>query len=821
MSPPDPRDMSAEPDVARSSQPAAKRGLGAWLPSVRLRTALLVGGLLPPLLAALMAGTLSAGFVQRNALQEARLNLSHDADGAVALLHDMADSLALYAAAAADRSSMGRALAGGEDQPALEMIDRTRRSLQSVGSMIEEVEAIRVDGSVLASTMGDAARGRFREDLIGPMTTAGEPDAQAFTRVIDDPRAPGSFLLAGNAPVMSDSEHVGWISLVRRVNAQFVSDLAKLSRRDLLLVSSDGLVAGTITVNPDSLFRQWRGPSETEARPMVLAGNRFITLYRHLNIPGSDLGVLLLWPQADVDRPGNLAVGAIVLSVLFVLFLVIPAVAFLGARLARRLHTLSVMFTELGEGRKSSQLASGDMPMIQELRDLRRATELFRENLAERERLTERLSWMANFDALTRLPNRALFQDRLQQSLAAAPREGRTIALLCLDLDRFKEVNDTLGHAAGDQLLRRIAERLELCIRSADTVARLGGDEFSILMPGIEGPEEAEMLARRVIGAISIPVELEGKHAEVGVSIGIALSDGSHAPATLQQEADVALYAAKAEGRRTWRFFEPAMNEAQRRRRALEAALREGLHRNEFSVVYQPQVNLSSGRLTGAEALLRWQDSSGTRHSPADFVPLAEDTGLILPIGEFVLAEACRFGAVRPSLLVAVNASAVQLREPGFARMVERTLQQTGMSASRLEIEMTETAILRDMEAVMSNIRLLRHMGVRIALDDFGTGFSSLSHLRQLECDRIKIDRSFVKEVAEQPQARAMVRAMVGMAKAVGVELIGEGVETPAQARALREEECAEAQGFLFGAPVSAEEFDRLRLDRGELASVD
>ncbi|MBC4014479.1 EAL domain-containing protein [Siccirubricoccus deserti] len=425
--------------------------------------------------------------------------------------------------------------------------------------------------------------------------------------------------------------------------------------------------------------------------------------------------------------------------------------------------------------------------------------------------MLDRVAHLATHDALTGLPNRALFRDRLDQALAHARRAGGTVAVHCIDLDRFKEVNDTLGHAAGDRLLTQVATRLADCLRDTDTLARLGGDEFAVVQCDSRQPQDAETLARRMVAVLAEPFDLAGHQAVVGTSIGIALRAGAEAlvdPALLLQEADVALYQAKDAGRGTWRFFEAEMNRRLQARKALEADLRRALAESRFTLHYQPQVDLDGRRLVGAEALLRWDHPTHGPLRPAQFIPLAEETGLIGPIGAWALAEACRQAVAWPSLpRIAVNISAGQFRRAGFVAMVERTLRETGLPPQRLELEVPEALLLVDTEAVIAGLARLRSLGVSIAMDDFGTGSSSLGTLRRFAFDRIKIDRSFVQGLRPEGEAMAIIRAVLGMSRALGIRTHAGGVEDERQAALLKGEGCEEVQGYLFGRPMTAEAF--------------
>jgi diguanylate cyclase (GGDEF)-like protein len=419
---------------------------------------------------------------------------------------------------------------------------------------------------------------------------------------------------------------------------------------------------------------------------------------------------------------------------------------------------------------------------------------------------------LAFHDPLTGLPNRALFISRLDHSLIDSRRDGARIALLCLDLDRFKNVNDTLGHAAGDDLIRELAERLSGLTRANDCVARLGGDEFAILQCGVTSLEDVVALCERIIQTVSHPFELLGNAAFVGVSIGVAVApDCGVDRAELMRKADIALYRAKYEGRNRFRIFSDEMDFFVQRRRRVEAELREALASgDQLEVVYQPLYATNSGAMCGIEALLRWNHPKHGVVSPGVFVPIAEESGLILAMGDWVLREACRAGKRWPVRRVAVNVSPVQFRSPLFATKVLDMLRETGLEPNRLELEITESVLLDMAEIVEPTFSKLRGAGVRIALDDFGTGYSSLTYLQKYPVDKIKIDRSFVHNLDADAASDAIVQAIVDLARAMGVEVTAEGVETVAQRDALKRIGCDELQGFLLSKPLSVEDMDAL-----------
>ncbi|GAA0595799.1 hypothetical protein GCM10009416_37700 [Craurococcus roseus] len=438
----------------------------------------------------------------------------------------------------------------------------------------------------------------------------------------------------------------------------------------------------------------------------------------------------------------------------------------------------------------------------------------FSEDITERREAEARIAHMAGHDALTGLPNRTLLRDRLQQAIAA----GGAAAVLCLDLDRFKEVNDTLGHPVGDALLRAATERLRGCARGRDVVARLGGDEFAVVLPAPAGtPEGAAGFAGRVVEALAEPFLIEGHQLLAGASIGIAVAPADGADAdTLLRRADMALHRAKAEGRATCRFFEPALDAQLQERRALEADLRRAVREGRFELHYQPLVRTAMGRVSGVEALLRWRRADGGLVPPADFVPLAEETGLIVPIGHWVLHEACAEVARWPSevLGVAVNLSPAQFRRGDLVGSVRSALAASGLAPERLELEITESVLLEDDRATLGTLRELRALGVRIAMDDFGTGYSSLGYLQRFPFDKIKIDRSFVRGMAHDANCMAIVRAVVSLGATLGVTITAEGVETPEQLALLRDIGCDEAQGFLLGRPKPGSEVVEQHLPR-------
>jgi len=424
-------------------------------------------------------------------------------------------------------------------------------------------------------------------------------------------------------------------------------------------------------------------------------------------------------------------------------------------------------------------------------------------DITQRKQAEEQIAHMAMHDALTDLPNRSLFWDRLTQEIRSAERHGHSFAVLACDLDRFKVVNDTLGHPAGDMLLQTTAARMKREIRDGDTVARLGGDEFAVILCCLNYPDEAGDIAERLIEVVGQPIDIDGHPISIGLSIGIASRARCGADAeTLFKNADTALYGAKAAGRNTHRFYDAGLDTLTATRNSLELDLREAARRGGFVLHYQPVMNLATGETSGFEALMRWQHPTRGAIPPADFISLAEETGLIVALGDWALHEACREAAKWPGKLrIAVNVSAVQFQRPGLEQSVLQALAASGIAAHRLELEITESVLLDNAEAITACLERLRALGVRIALDDFGTGYSSLSYLRRFPFDKIKIDRSFIREI-DDPDTAAIVRAVVGLGARFGTAITAEGVETEDQLKRVRQEGCTEAQGFLYSKPL-------------------
>jgi diguanylate cyclase (GGDEF)-like protein/PAS domain S-box-containing protein len=429
------------------------------------------------------------------------------------------------------------------------------------------------------------------------------------------------------------------------------------------------------------------------------------------------------------------------------------------------------------------------------------------EDITERRQAEARISHMALHDGLTDLANRHLFNQEIAGCFKHLPR-GQAFALLCLDLDRFKNVNDTLGHPLGDKLLQQVAARLRLCVREYDTVARLGGDEFAILQRGVAQPVDARALSERVVATLGRPFDLDGHQVAIGVSIGVALAPADATDGIeLLKAADLALLRAKAAGRGTYRFFDAVVDGRIQTRHAMEQDLRQALLNDEFVMEYQPLVNLQSGKISALEALIRWNHPKRGTLLPVDFIPFAEETAQILPIGEWALRLACKDAATWPGAIgVTVNLSPLQFRERDLCETVIDALARSGLAADRLELEITETALLRNQESTLASVRRLRALGVRIAMDDFGTGHSSLRTLRNFPFDRIKIDECFVNDLLSKPDSRAIIQAVAQMASDLGLKTTAEGVETQGELDYLRRVGCTEAQGYLFSKAVPARE---------------
>jgi diguanylate cyclase (GGDEF)-like protein/PAS domain S-box-containing protein len=430
--------------------------------------------------------------------------------------------------------------------------------------------------------------------------------------------------------------------------------------------------------------------------------------------------------------------------------------------------------------------------------------------------MTLQMAHSAQHDFLTGLPNRMLFNDRVSQAIILAPRHAKKVAVLFLDLDGFKHINDSLGHPIGDKLLQSIASRLVHCVRGSDTVSRQGGDEFVVLLSEVEHSEDAAITARKMLQTVAEPHSIDQHDLHVTTSIGLSVfPDDGHDAETLIKNADTAMYQAKENGRQSYQFFKPAMNVRAVERQSIEESLRRALEREEFALHYQPKVHLRTGEITGAEALIRWTHPARGPVSPAQFIPVAEDCGLIVPIGNWVLREACKqarawLDAGLPLGTMAVNISAMEFRHDDFLESVFAILGETGLDPKSLELELTESVLMKRAESAASVLQTLKARGVQVAVDDFGTGYSSLSYLRKFPVDALKIDQSFVREITIVPDDTSIVTAIISMARSLKLRVVAEGVEKLEELEFLQAHQCEEAQGYYFSRPVLPEQFAKL-----------
>ncbi|MBB5686381.1 putative bifunctional diguanylate cyclase/phosphodiesterase [Sphingobium boeckii] len=607
-------------------------------------------------------------------------------------------------------------------------------------------------------------------------------------------------------------ERIGWVLFAIELDAAEMRALEGLS---------------TIPLTADVLHRksgsQWVSPSASrgadqnmisdfvnvslrqgtaEARPIALAAGSAFALAKPLPAAENETeSVLLLsYPFAKAMQPYRALQGGIVLAGLIGLVLILFGSLKLARSIARPIARLDRAARALEEGERTEVPVDSD----DEIGRLARSFNAMSTGIAERE---NRIAHLAFHDSLTDLPNRVLFREQLDADLRRATHRDAPVAVLCLDLDGFKSVNDTLGHPVGDEMLKLVSKLIsELCGEAH--LARLGGDEFAIILNDQAATDRPRALAQSIVDRLREPLFVAGHSVATGASIGIAIAphDGDDAD-TLLKNADLALYRAKQDGRSTFCFFEPALDAAARARRQLELDMREALSEGQFRLDFQPVLCLKNDRISGFEALLRWHHPTRGLVSPVEFIPVAEDTGLIIQIGEWVIHEACRQAKSWPAhMRVAVNVSPLQFRSPGLKGVIVQALAYSGIEPHRLEIEMTESIFLENTDDTLALLHSLRALGIRFALDDFGTGYSSLSYLRSFPFDKIKIDRSFVTGIASEQNAAAIVRAIVDLATALGMETTAEGVELESQMAELRAQGCGTIQGFLYSRPVSAEQ---------------
>ena len=533
----------------------------------------------------------------------------------------------------------------------------------------------------------------------------------------------------------------------------------------------------------------------------------------------------------EAEREARIAVWAICAAMLLASLLGLAVALIISRSITNSVAECLGFASRVAQGDLSTRLlprgesefgtlavALNRMTEVLEERDaeLKQSNTLLQQEARQHQLAVERAEYLAYYDSLTALPNRSMFSKLLQQAISLARRDGTQLAVLFVDLDRFKNINDTLGHEAGDLLLQEVGKRLQACLRESDTVARLGGDEFVVLLPAPRDAADVEVIAHKILAAISKSFVVHGQDFRVTASVGVSTfpKDG-HDEQSLMKNADIAMYQAKEEGKNNFQWYSAQMNTNSFERLALESSLRRALDRDEFQLHYQPKIDARSDGIVGMEALLRWQHPELGMVAPSKFIPVAEETGLIVSIGKWVLKTACTQNVAwqrkgLPHLNMAVNLSRRQFSDEGLLRDVTSILKDTGMSPALLELEITESTLMHDVDKAVSTLKAFKDMGVRIAIDDFGTGYSSLSNLRQFPVDTIKIDGSFIRDLSSQPENRGIAEAIIAMGRSLSLTVIAEGVETKAQVDFLRERACDEFQGFYFSKAVTAGRFAEL-----------
>jgi diguanylate cyclase (GGDEF)-like protein len=691
------------------------------------------------------------------------------------------------------------------------------------------------DEATMQSALGNAAarlkvRTAFivtadgRVSAIDP--SIGKQQAAALWEPLDEGKLTGVSVLAGRprqlvaAPIMAPTL-IGWVVFAADLDDREMHSLERLSAIPLhaaVLANSNGRwseAAGSMSVlNRDSAALAQDHVRRSAAFEMRVGGTTSIALAKTLPAFGDkERAILLLaYPKAEALADARKLEWALAVMTLLGLVLVAFATWRAAGRITQPLARLDDAASRLAAGEHVQVRVRGDD-------ELARLATSFNEMVGKIVEREQRITQLAFNDVLTGLPNRTMFQQQLEHFFRASEGNGSLFALHCLDLDQFKVINDTLGHPAGDSLLVEAGRRVLEAARG-QFVARLGGDEFVVLQAVGEDRNAIDRLARDILDAMTQPLVIDGNELVPSTSIGIAIApqDGGDGQ-TLLRNADLALYRAKEAGRGTYAFFEESLNERAQQRRQLETDLRLAIDRGEFELYYQPLFDLEHNRICSFEALIRWNHPTRGQISPVDFIPVAEDTGLIVPIGAWVVREACALAAHWPEhIRVAVNVSPVQFHRGSLNETILRALADSGLAPSRLEVEITESIFLEGSDATLRLLHSLRSLGVRVALDDFGTGYSSLSYLQSFPFDKLKIDRSFIQNLLTREGASAIVRAITELAHALNIETTAEGVEETAQLLELRAHGCSSVQGFLFAEPMTATDVDQLFRDEEDAA---